>query len=125
MKNTEGQKPEDLRTRTKSLALRVIKMYGKLPKSTEAQVIGRQVLRSGTAVGANYREAYRARSDAEFISKMGDCLKELDETAYWFELLVEGEIVKAGQLAPLQDEVNQLIAIFVTIIKKRKRNLKD
>ncbi|MBI5080362.1 MAG: four helix bundle protein [Chloroflexi bacterium] len=125
MKNTEGQKPEDLRTRTKSLALRVIKMYGKLPKSTEAQVIGRQVLRSGTAVGANYREAYRARSDAEFISKMGDCLKELDETAYWFELLVEGGIVKAGQLAPLQDEVNQLIAIFVTIIKKRKRNLKD
>ena len=125
MKSTEGRKPEDLRTRTKSLALRVIKMYGKLPKSTEAQVIGRQVLRSGTAVGANYREAYRARSDAEFISKMGDCLKELDETAYWFELLVEGEIVKAEQLASLQDEVNQLIAIFVTIIKKRKRNLKE
>lgn len=124
MKTVNG-KPEDLRARTKSLALRVIKMYGKLPKSTEAQVIGRQVLRSGTAVGANYREAYRARSDAEFISKMGDCLKELDETAYWLELLVEGGIVKAEQLTSLQDEVNQLIAIFVTIIKKRKRNIKE
>jgi four helix bundle protein len=114
----EGQ--QDLRARTKTLALRVIKMYTALPKTPEAQVIGKQVLRLGTAIGANYREAYRARSTAEFIAKMGDCLKELDETAYWLELLVEAGIVPAKKLASLQDEVNQHLAIFTTIVKKKK-----
>ena len=121
MKDETAQKPEDLRTRTKAFALRIIKMYSALPKTTVAQVMGKQVLRSGTAVGANYREAFRARSNAEFIAKMGDCLKELDETAYWLELLVESGCVPAERLAPLQDETDQLIAIFVTIIKKRKK----
>jgi four helix bundle protein len=72
---------KDLKPRTKEFALRIIKMYCALPKTTVAQVLGKQVLRSGTSVGANYREANRARSKVEFISKMGDCLKELDETA--------------------------------------------
>lgn len=95
-------------------------MYSALPKRMEAEVLGKQVLRSGTSVGANYREANRARSKAEFISKLGDCLKELDETAYWLELLVEGEIISARKLSSLQDECNQLIAILTTVSKKTK-----
>jgi len=110
----------NLRVRTKEFALRVVKMYSALPKSTEAQVIGKQVLRSGTSVGANYREAHRARSAAEFIAKIGVCLQELDETAYWLELLVDAEIVPAPRLAALQDECNQLLAIFTTISKRTK-----
>jgi four helix bundle protein len=106
----------DLRLRTKQFALRIVKMFGALSHQTEAQVLGKQVLRSGTSVGANYREAHRARSKPEFISKIGDCLKELDETAYWLELLVEAKIVKSGRL-----ECNQLLAIFTTISKRSKQ----
>jgi four helix bundle protein len=72
-------------------------------------------------VGANYREAHRSRSKAEFIAKVGDCLKELDETAYWLELLTESGIVKPAKLAPLQDETNQLLAILTTISKNTKK----
>jgi len=110
----------DLRERTKVFALRIIKMFVVLPKRTEAQVLGKQVLRSGTSVGANYREAWRSRSRAEFVSKIGDCLKELDETAYWLELLVESQILAPTRLADLQSECNQLLAIFTTISKKSK-----
>lgn len=116
MQNAE----KDLKARTTTFSLRVIKMYSSLPKSTVAQVLGKQVLRSATSVGANYREADRARSRAEFISKMGDCLRELDETAYWLELFVESGELKAEALKELRDEANQLIAIFVTIIKRSK-----
>jgi len=115
----------DLRQRTKMLALRVIRLYSSLPNGAEAQVIGRQLLRSGTSVGANYREAYRARSDAEFVSKMGDCLRELDETNYWLELLVDGGIVHASLLTPLCDETNQLLAIFTTIVKNKKAKMRS
>lgn len=83
----------DLRDRTKRFALHIIRMFTALPKTVEAQVIGKQVIRSGTSVGANYREAYRGRSRAEFIAKAGDCLKELEETAYWLELLVEAALL--------------------------------
>ncbi len=77
------QKEEtDLRNRTKEFALRVVRMFSALPKTTEAQLLGKQFLRSGTSVGANYREAYRARSKPEFIAKCGDSLRELEETAY-------------------------------------------
>jgi four helix bundle protein len=114
----------DLRVRTKRFALRVIRLFAALPRRPEADVIGRQVLKSGTSVGANSREAHRARSDAEFLSKVGDCLKELDETSYWLELLVEGEIVRAARLSALQDECNQLIAILTTIAKKVKCHAK-
>jgi four helix bundle protein len=75
----------DLRERTKDFALSVVRMFSALPKTTEAQILGRQVLRSGTSIGANYREAYRGRSKAEFIAKCGDCLREIEETAYWLE----------------------------------------
>jgi len=84
------------------------------------QVLGTQVLRSGTSVGANYREASRARSKAEFIAKVGDCLKEAEETQYWLELLVDEKFVAGDKLAGLLDETNQLIAIFGTILKKAK-----
>lgn len=113
----------DLRDRTKAFSLRVITMFSALPKATVAQVLGKQVLRSATSVGANYREAYRARSKAEFISKCGDSLKEAEETFYWLELLVEAEIVPKPRLAALQDECNQLIAIFTTISKRTKKTL--
>ena len=84
------QKEErDLRDRTKAFALRIVRMFSALPKTTEAQVLGKQLLRAGTSIGANYREAFRARSKAEFIAKCGDSLREIEETAYWLELLVE------------------------------------
>jgi four helix bundle protein len=95
-------------------------MFSQLPNRTEAQVIGKQVLRSGTSVGANYREAFRGRSRAEFISKCGDSLRELEETAYWLELLVDAGLVRAERLAPLRREAHELTAIFVTILKRSK-----
>ena len=119
-KDTEP--PFDLRERTKAFALRIIRMFVALPKTEEARVIGRQVLRSGTSVGANYREAHRSRSKSEFVSKIGDYLKELDETAYWLELLTESGIVSPPKLSPLQDECHQLLAILTTISKKSKAN---
>jgi four helix bundle protein len=110
----------DLKTRTKAFALRVIKLFGALPKSTAAKVIGTQVLRSGTSVGANYHEADSARSRAEFIAKMGDSLKELSETTYWLELLIESKIVPSKKLAPLLEETRELKAVFAAIIKKTR-----
>jgi four helix bundle protein len=112
----------DLRVRTKKFALRIIKLYQSLPRSGEAQVIGKQVLRSGTSVGAQYREACRAKSPADFVNMMSGGLKELDETAYWLELLVEGEIVPVAKLAELQKETDELTAIFVSSINTSKRN---
>jgi four helix bundle protein len=124
MKDTEQAERVDLRVRTKQFALRVIRLFSALPKRIEAEVIGKQVLRSGTSVGANFREAHRARSNAEFVSKLGDCLKELEETCYWLELLGDAEIISSDRLAALQDECNQLIAILTTISKKVKANRK-
>jgi four helix bundle protein len=108
----------DLRVRTKEFSLRVVRMFSALPRTTEARVLGTQVLRSGTSVGANYREAHRARSKAEFISKLGDCLKELDETAYWLELLTDARVVAPGKFTALRDECDQLLAILTTICKR-------
>ncbi|MEP6945896.1 MAG: four helix bundle protein [Acidobacteriota bacterium] len=110
----------DLKIRTKKFALRIINPFTSRPKTTEAQVIGKQVLRSGTSVGAQYREACRARSNSEFISKMQSSLQELDETSYWFELLVEGQIVDASKLQSLRAEANELTAIFVSSVKTAK-----
>jgi four helix bundle protein len=117
MKNEE----KDLLPRTKMFARRIIHLYGSLSKTDAvAQVLGKQVLRSGTSVGANYREANRARSKAEFISKMGDCLKEADETLYWLELLLDEKIVPAKKLNALVSESGELVAIFITILKKAR-----
>ena len=120
LKNMGGQ-PKDLKPRTKAFALRIIRMYSTLPKSDMvAQVLGKQVLRSGTSVGANYREASRRRSKAEFISKIGDCLKEIEETEYWLELLVDSGCISEAKMDDLLDETRQLIAIFTTIDKNAK-----
>ena len=112
---------QDLKPRTKAFALRIIHLYSNLPKGGPvAQVLGKQVLRSGTSVGANYCEASRGRSKAEFIAKVGDCLKEIEETEYWLELLVESGCVAPSRMAGLLDETRQIIAIFTTIEKKAK-----
>lgn len=116
----KDENDNDLVERTTEFALRVVRMFVSLPTTEEARVLGKQVLRSGTSIGANYLEAQRARSKAEFIAKIGDCLKELDGTAYWLELLVRSEIVPAPKLAALRDENHQLLAIFTTISKKAK-----
>ncbi|MCD6293928.1 MAG: four helix bundle protein [Deltaproteobacteria bacterium] len=120
MKDELG-KPEDLRTRTKQFALRVIRLYSALPKKTEAQVIGKQLLRSGTSVGAHYREGIRSRSDAEFISKIEGGLQELEESIYWMELLVESGIIKTERLNELMKEADELTAILVTCVKNTKQ----
>jgi len=112
---------QDLRKRTKEFALRIIKLYGALPKTTEAQVLGKQVLRSGTSVGAHYREACRAKSNADFISKIEGGLQELDETSYWLELLSEANIIPVTRLESLQQETNELIAMFVTMARGVKQ----
>ena len=114
--------PTDLKNRTKTYALRIIKLFQALPKSGEAQVLGKQILRSGTSVGAQYREACRAKSQADFINKMEGSLQELDETGYWLELLVESNIVPAERLTDLQKENDELTAIFVASVKTAKRN---
>ncbi len=118
-----GGEGNDLRERTKGFAIQVVRMYSALPKATETQVLGKQVLRSGTSVGANYREAWRARSNAEFVAKLGDCLKELDESSYWFELLAETGLVAAERIESLQRECYELLAIFAAIAKKCKQNV--
>ncbi|MCU0784167.1 MAG: four helix bundle protein [Verrucomicrobia bacterium] len=118
-----NDEPRDLKPRTKEFALRVIRMFSALPRNDAvAQILGKQVLRSGTSVGANYREASRARSKLEFISKIGDSLKEIEETEYWLELLVDSGCVKSTAMNPLLDETRQLIAIFTTIDKNAKGN---
>ena len=111
---------DDLKTRTKNFAVRIIKLFAALPKTTEAQVIGKQVLRSGTSVGAHYRECQYAKSDADFISKIEGGLQELEETEYWLELLEETQIFDVEKLTLIKNETNELKAIFITIVKKVK-----
>ena len=113
---------KDLKGRTQGFALRVIRLTEALPKNRVADVIGRQLLRSGTSVGANYRAACRARSRAEFIAKLGIVEEELDESGYWMELLRAEGIVKADRLHGIQDETNQLLSIIVKSIKSAKAN---
>ena len=110
----------DLKERTKNFALRIVRMFSSLPKTTEAQVLGKQLLRSGTSIGANYREAHRGRSKPEFIAKCGDSLRELEETAYWLELLSESGLSAPDKLQQLGQECDELTAIFVTIIKRAR-----
>jgi four helix bundle protein len=103
---------EELKKRTKQFAIRIVKLYRSLPRAEEARVIGRQMLRSGTSVAANYRAVCRARSKAEFIAKVGVVVEETDETVLWLELLVDTELVRASQMTELLAEANELLAIF-------------
>ena len=103
----------DLKDRTKQFALRILHLYRALPAKEDARILGRQVLRSGTSVGANYRAACRARSRAEFIAKLGIVLEEADETVFWLEMLLEGGLVKRENTDQLLKEAKELTAIFV------------
>jgi four helix bundle protein len=120
--NGDNQTNRDLRERTKAFALRIIRLFSALPRSQVAKIIGGQVLRSGTSVGAHYREACRSRSVAEFISKIEGGLQELDETAYWLELLVDSQIVSPTRLDDLRKEADELLAIFTASVKTAKKN---
>ena len=118
--NEGAEPPEDLRSRTKRYALAAIDLYVGLSRAPQAQVMGMQMLRSSTSVGAHYREACRARSDAEFISKMEGGLQELDETAYCLELLIDSHTRDTPDARALLAESDELIRIFVTMVKRRK-----
>ena len=113
--------------RTKQLAIRVIKMTDSLPKSKAGDVIGRQIIRSATSVGANYRAACRAKSTADFINKLKIVEEEADETLYWLELIVEAELLSEKKLAALIKETDEIIAMTVASIKTKrtKKNKKQ
>ncbi len=115
-------KSSDLRIRTKAFALRVMRLVDSLPVKRSCDVIGKQLLRSATSVGANYRSACRGRSPAEFIAKMGIVEEEADESAYWMELLVEGDVVKQEVLADLQAEAGEIVAMVVASIRTARGN---
>lgn len=117
----KAEVPQDLGERTTEFAVRIVKMFSAWPKSDEARTLSRRVLHSGTTIGANYREARRARNTAEFIAKIGDCIKEADETDHRLERVVRSEIVPETKLSALRDETNQLIAILTAISKNAKR----
>lgn len=114
---------ELLTKRTKDFALRIIHLVEALPANNAARVIGNQVLRSGTSIGANYRAANRARSQAEFVAKIGIAIEEADETIYWLELLIESEIVAEKLLQPLLEEANEITAMLVASSKTAARSL--
>jgi four helix bundle protein len=114
------QKDGDLKQRTKRLALNIIRLYRSLPGTDEARIVGRQLLRSGTSVGANYRAACRARSKAEFIAKLGIVLEESDETVFWLELLVEAGVGSREKVQSLVTEADELTSIFVTSLRTAK-----
>jgi four helix bundle protein len=112
--------PKELQARTKAFALRVIKLVDVLPRSTTGQVIGRQLLRSATSVGANYRAACRGQSHAEFAAKLSIVVEEADESLYWLELLEEAGLVKPQRLTELLKEANELLAISAAARKTAK-----
>jgi four helix bundle protein len=114
-------KTEQLRNRTKDFAVRIIHVFRSLPPSSDAQVIGNQLLRCGTSVGANYRSACHARSRAEFISRIGLVTEEADESVFWIELLSDLCIVKKDRLEPLLNEARELTAIFNASRQTAKR----
>ena len=112
--------PPDLRTRTRDFAVRIMNLSGALPRTMPGQKLSSQLFRSGTSVGAHYREACRAKSNADFVNKIEGALQELDETSYWLELLVESGSLEKERLAPLLLETSELTAIFVTMVKRVK-----
>ncbi len=113
---------EELKERTKAFALRVIRLFRSLPDSKQAQIIGTQLLRSGTSVGANYRAVCRSRSRADFIAKLGVVIEEADESAYWLELLIDTGVVKEEMLDSLLKEAQELTAIFNAARNTAKKN---
>ena len=113
---------QDLKDRTKAFALRVIRLTDAIPKSRSGDIIGRQLLRSATSVGANYRSACRARSRADFLSKMGIVEEEADESGYWLDLLEAAGLIKPNRIADLKTECNELTAIIVASIRTARKS---
>jgi four helix bundle protein len=113
---------KQLQDRTKKFAGRVIKAFARLPKDEPTRIIGRQFLRSGTSLAANCRAACRARSAADFISKISVVAEETDETVFWFELLLEAELLKVKLIDPLMKESEELLKIFSASLTTAKRN---
>ena len=113
---------EEFKRRTKSFTLRIVRLVDSLPRSRTADVFARQLLRSGTSVGANYRAASRARSQADFVAKMGIVEEECDETIYWMELLVETDIVEAQRLTGLLSEAHEILSMVVASIKTARKH---
>jgi four helix bundle protein len=117
---------EELKSRTKEFALRVIKLVNNLPKTQTGKVVGNQLLRSGTSVGANYRSALRARSQLDFVYKLGLVEEEADESFYWMELIVESNLMPIDKVKNLMQEADELTAIFASaIITSKKKNHKS
>ena len=119
------QKASDLKLRTKQFAIRIVRLFRSLPHSPDAQTLGKQVLRSGTAIAANYRAVCRARSRAEFVAKMGVVLEEADETVFWLELLSETGVLRSDTTQELLKEANELLAIFGASLRTSKRGFND
>jgi len=110
----------ELKDRTKRFALRIMKLVDALPQSTAGWAIGKQLIRAGTSVGANYRAACRGRSKAEFAAKLGIVIEEADECGYWLELIMDGDLLPRPQVEPLHKEANELAAIFVASVRTTK-----
>jgi four helix bundle protein len=116
-----NEEAEQLKQRTKDFAIRVVRLFRALPHSDEARIFGRQVLRSATSVGANYRAVCRARSHADFVNKLGVVVEEMDETVFWLEMIRDTKLLPAPKMDGLLDEAGQLLAIFVTSQLTAKR----
>jgi four helix bundle protein len=114
----------ELKRHTKSFAVRIVNLFRSLPHSPDAQTLGKQLLRSGTSVGANYRAVCRARSQAEFISRMGIVVEEADEAVFWLEWMGETGIIRPERTQNLLDEANELVAIFGASLRTSKRGAK-
>ena len=117
------EKAEALKNRTKKFALRIIKLFQHLPKTDEARIIGKQLLRSGTSVASNYRAVCRARSNAEFYSKLSIVVEEADESLFWMEILIESEIVSENKLKSLMDEATEILSIMASSRKTSKQSI--
>ena len=124
MRSSEYEMKNDLKDRTKRFVLRMIRLCEALPKGKTADVIGRQLLRCGTSVGANYRAACRARSPAEFIAKMGIVEEECDECLYWMELMVEAGLMPEERLNDIMREADELLAMTVSSIKTTRQKIR-
>jgi four helix bundle protein len=111
---------ERLQGRTKRFALRIIALYRALPRSEEARILGKQLLRSGTSIGANYRAACRARSRAEFVAKLGVVLEEADESAFWLDLMQEAQVFQPEKPQDIIQEAQELVSIFVASVRTAK-----
>jgi four helix bundle protein len=116
---------DELKERTKKFALRIMQLVDALPRTTSGWVLGKQLVRSGTSVGANYRAACKSRSKAEFIAKIGTVAEEADESAFWLELIMDGGLLKRSLVEPLWNEANELTAIFTASGRTAKSQIRN